>query len=182
MDHRTDGPSDINGMPVLLNQRVYVAGGGDFQWGKHEGWVKCIDATKTGDPTGTSGATDITKTGEIWSYSMKHTCCTPAVADGLVFVTDCGGTIHCLDAATGKPCWTQAAKGEIWGSALVADGKVYVGTKSGELWILAAAREKKVLATVNLGAPISSTPIAAHGVLYVATAETLFALAVPTAK
>jgi outer membrane protein assembly factor BamB len=166
MDHRRDGPSAIHGMPVLLNQRIYVAGGGDFQWGKHEGWVKCVDATKTGD---------VTKTAEIWSYAMKHTCCTPAVADGLLFATDCGGVIHCLDAATGKPWWTQQTKGEIWCSALVADGKVYVGSKGGEFWIMAAAKEKKVLCTVNLGTPISSTPVAANGVVYVATAETLFA-------
>jgi outer membrane protein assembly factor BamB len=166
MDHRPDGPSDIHGMPVLVNQRVYVAGGGDFQWGKHEGWVKCIDPTKTGD---------VTKSAEIWSYAMKHTCCTPAVADGLVFATDCGGTIHCLDAATGKPCWTQKAKGEIWGSCLVANGKVYVGSQGGEFWILAAAKEKKVLCTVDLGAPIASTPVAAGGVVYVSTANTLFA-------
>ena len=118
--NRKEGPSNVNGMPVFYNNRVFVAAGGDFQQGKSKSWLKCIDATKTGD---------ITATGEIWSYPMNHaTCATPAIAKGLVFVTDCGGTLHCVDIDTGKPYWTHAMKGQGYGSALVADGKVYVGT------------------------------------------------------
>ncbi len=171
MDRRPDGPSDVNGMPVFVGNRVYLAGGGDFQWGKHQGWVKCIDATKTGD---------VTKSAEIWAYTaMKDTCATPAVAGGLVYVTDCGGTVHCIDAETGQPCWTHQMKGDVWGSALVADGKVYVGSRGNQFCILAAGREKKVLATVDLGAACSGTPVAANGVLYIATANTLYAVQAP---
>jgi outer membrane protein assembly factor BamB len=168
MKNRNAGPSDVNGMPVLVGNRVYVAGGGDFQWGKHAGWVKCIDATQKGD---------VTKSAELWAYTtMKDTCATPAVAGGMVFVTDCGGTLHCIDAETGKGVWTHQLKGEVWGSALVADGKVYVGSKGKEFCILAAAREKKVLATVSLPSDSSSTPAAANGVLYVTTANALYAV------
>ena len=168
MGNRREGPSDVNGMPVVLGNRVYLAGGGDFQWGKHQGWVKCIDATKTGD---------VTKSAELWAYTaMKDTCATPAVAGGLVYVTDCGGTVHCLDAETGKGVWTHQMKGDVWGSALVADGKVYVGSRGGSSAILAAGREKKVLATVDLGAACSGTPVAANGVLYIPTANTLYAV------
>ena len=38
-------------MPVFHNNRLYVAGGGDIWWGKNEAWLKCIDATRTGDIT-----------------------------------------------------------------------------------------------------------------------------------
>jgi hypothetical protein len=44
------------------------------------------------------------------------------------------------------------------------------------LAIFAASREKKVLATVDFKRPISATPIAANGVLYVATMTQLYAL------
>jgi hypothetical protein len=42
--------------------------------------------------------------------------------------------------------------------------------------IHAAGREKKVLCTVDLDSPTSSTPIAANGVVYLATMTKLYAL------
>ncbi|MBI3191070.1 MAG: PQQ-binding-like beta-propeller repeat protein, partial [Pedosphaera parvula] len=46
--NRRESPSNIYGMPVIHEGRLYVAGGGDLFWGKNEAWLKCIDATKTG--------------------------------------------------------------------------------------------------------------------------------------
>jgi hypothetical protein len=48
-------------------------------------------------------------------------------------------------------------------------------TERGEVWVLAAGREMKLLGKANLGSPIHSTPVAANGVLYVATGRHLFA-------
>jgi len=41
---------------------------------------------------------------------------------------------------------------------------------------LAATREKKLLATIDMGSPMSTSPVAANGVLYVATMNRLFAV------
>jgi hypothetical protein len=41
--------------------------------------------------------------------------------------------------------------------------------------VLAAAREKKVISEVNLGAPVYSTPIVANGVIYIQSNAHLFA-------
>jgi len=152
----------------LYNSRIYVAAGGDFCWGKKQAWLKCIDATGTGD---------ITKTGQLWSYPLKQHCvATPALWRGLVFITDCGRTLHCVDADTGKPYWTHEGKGQFYASPLVADGKVYAVSRAGDFWILAASKEKKVLGSVALDGPVSSTPAAANGVLYVATRTRLYAV------
>ena len=56
------------------------------------------------------------------------------------------------------------------------DGKVYVGTRRGDFWILAASREKKVLSMVDFKKPISGTATAANGTLFVATMSDLYAL------
>jgi len=168
MRNRQVSPSNIKSMPVFHQGRLYVTGGGDIWWGKHEAWLKCIDATKTGE---------VTETALLWSYPLERHCCsTPAISDGLVFVADCGRTIHCVDARTGKPYWTHEANGEIWGSTLVADGKVYVGTRSRQFLVLAAAKEKRVIATIELDSRTCSTPVAANGVLYVATLQQLYAV------
>lgn len=171
--NRREGPSVIMGMPVIEDGRVYLTAGGDPWWGKQRGWLKCLDATGTGDVTGTAA--------ELWSYPLpRETCSTPAVHDGLVYVTDVGGTIHCVDAATGKAVWRHDAVGEFWASPLVADGKVYAGTRRGQFVVLAAGREKKLIAKINLDEPVNGTATAANGTLYVATMEHLYAVRRPT--
>ena len=74
------------------------------------------------------------------------------IPDGLLFVGDFSGFLHCLDAETGKLYWTHDMKAHIWGSTLVADGKVYVGDEDGDFVVLAATKEKKIISTTNLGA------------------------------
>jgi len=163
-----EGPSEILGMPVFYKNRIYVTVGGDIWWGKREAWLKCIDATQTGD---------ITKTGEIWSQTLERTSvATPAISNGLVYVTDCGRNLHCFDAENGTSYWTHELTLDSWSSALVADRKVYVGSRGSDFWILADDRQKKVLHSVRLDSPIHSTPVAANGVLYISTLERLYAI------
>jgi outer membrane protein assembly factor BamB len=166
--NRREGPSNIYGMPVVDGDRIYVAGGGDIFWGKNEAWIKCIQITGSGDTSSAS---------EIWSFPLgKHVLSTPALHEGMLFIADCERQLHCLDAKTGKPYWTQAIKGDVWASPYVADGKVYLGTRSGEFTIMAASKTKHLLSQLNLIHPISATATAANGVLYVATMNQLFAL------
>ncbi len=167
-DDRNEGPSHISGMPVFVDGRIYVTVGGDIWHGKREAWLKCIDATQAGD---------VTSTGEIWSYPVQRHCvATPAVHKGLVYVTDCGRNVHCVDAETGEPRWTHNAGGEMWGSPLVADDKVYVGTRRGDFWVFAAGKEKQVLHQTKFDDPINASPAAANGVVYVTTMSRLYAL------
>jgi len=166
--NRQVSPSNIKGMPVFHDGRVYVAYGGDIWWGKEKAWLKCIDATQKDD---------ITTSGLVWSCQLsKHCCSTPAIYQGLVFITDCGRMIRCIDAETGEVHWSYQAKGDIWASPLVADGKLYVGTRRGEFLVFAADKDKRLISSVELDSPTASTPVAANGVLYVATMRTLYAV------
>jgi outer membrane protein assembly factor BamB len=178
--NRRESPSNLYGMPVFQQNRLYVAGGGDIWWGKNEAWLKCIDVTALTRPDGhplPSVARGAGGEGLVWTYPLeKHVLSTVAVYDGLVFIADCGRTFHCVNAKTGQPFWTHEIKGEVWASPYVADGKVYLGTRSGNFYVFAADRVKKVLAEFELGNPISATTTAANGVLYVATMSDLFAV------
>jgi len=166
--NRRESPSNIKSMPVFHEGRVYVTVGGDIWWGKNQAWLKCIDA---------HGSGDVTQSGLLWSYAVERHCCsTPAVRDGLAYVADCAGKVHCVDAANGRAYWVHDAGGEIWASTLVADGKVYVGTRRGEFWVLAAGKQKRVLSSIRLNAAVISTAVAANGVLYVGTMSRLYAL------
>ena len=59
---------------------------------------------------------------------------------------------------------------------MVADDKVYLGTRSGSLYVFAASKEKKILSTTEIGTPISATVTAANGVLFVTTMTHLYAV------
>jgi outer membrane protein assembly factor BamB len=49
---------------------------------------------------------------------------------------------------TGGAVWVHDTVGDFWASPLVADGKVFIGSRKGDFWIMAAGREKKVLAAL----------------------------------
>jgi outer membrane protein assembly factor BamB len=166
--NRRESPSIIKGLPVIHDGRLYVTVGGDIWWGKREAWLQCIDAGQSGD---------VTSTALRWSYPVERHCCTtPAIRDGLVYVADCAGKVHCVDLQSGQPVWVHDAGSEIWASTLVADGKVYVGTRRGDFSVLAAGRELRVLSSLRLDDAVISTPVAANGTLYVGTMGRLYAL------
>ena len=154
------GESEIIATPVFVNDRIYVAIGRDPAHGRGRGALYCLDPR---------GAGDITKTGKVWTYQgLDRTLSTVSVADGLLYVCDVGGRLHCLDAATGQLHWVHETNSEIWGSSLVADGKVYMPTSKG-LWVLAHNKELKVLNRITLGGKVYATPVPANGALYIAT-------------
>ncbi len=156
------GRSEIIGTPVFLNDRVYIAIGRDPAHGRGRGALHCIDARGQGD---------ITASGKIWTYQgLDRTLSTVSVADGLVYISDVGGRLHCVDADTGQCYWIHDMQSETWGSTLVADGKVYMPTAKG-LSVLATGKDLKVLDRITLGGKVYASPIAANGTLYVATTQ-----------
>jgi outer membrane protein assembly factor BamB len=168
------GPSSIVSLPVFYDNKIYVTYGGDAlqdRRTKNFSWLVCIDAAKTGD---------ITASGQIWKVDLKGRCCsTPSIYNGMLFIADCAGEVRCLDVQNGTNYWTHQTTGDIWGSTLVVDGKVYVGNRRGDFLVFEANREKKLVDTTPLRVDITSTPTAANGLLYVATLQTLYAIAQP---
>jgi outer membrane protein assembly factor BamB len=165
----TDGPSEIIGTPVIYKDRVYVAIGQDPEHGEGKGCLSCIDATQRGD---------ISEKGALWQYKeIERSISNVSIDNGLLYVADYSGRVHCLDAETGTKHWIYDTKGHIWGSTLVADGKVYVGNEEGELHVLATGKELKKLHVAEFSAPIFSTPVASNGALLVMTFTHLYSFA-----
>src|SRR5262245_58692990 len=67
----------------------------------------------------------------IFGRSMS----TVAVHDGLCYAAELDGYLHCLDAKTGQKYWTYDTKRAMWGSPYWVDGKVYLGTEDGDLFV-----------------------------------------------
>lgn len=155
--------------PVVYGDVVYEANGQDPEHGEGVGHLYAIDATKRGD---------ITQSGKLWQYDkIRRSISTGAVYNGLLFYSDFSGFLHCLDAKTGKPYWVHDMLAAIWGSPMVIDGKVYLGDEDGDVAVLEAGKQEKVIATMNMGSSVYSTAVPANGVLFLVNRNQLFALA-----
>lgn len=162
-----EGPSEFIGTPVLVGERVYAAIGQDPQHGGGPGNLLCMNVSQHGD---------ITKSGRVWNFTgIGRTMSSVAVHGGIVYAADFDGRVYALDDRNGKPLWSHDTKSHVWGSPYVADGKLFIGNEDGLLTTLALGRKKRVLATSHARAPILSTPVAANGVLFVATQSHLYA-------
>jgi outer membrane protein assembly factor BamB len=161
--------NELISTPVIYQDRVYIANGQDPEHGEGIGHLYAIDATKRGD---------ITETGCIWHFDkIRRSISTASIVDGLIYIPDFSGFLHCIDAATGQEYWVHDLFAAVWGSTLVADGRVYVGDEDGDVTVLEAGKTKKVLAETNMGSAVYATPVPAHGVLFLNNRNQLFALA-----
>jgi outer membrane protein assembly factor BamB len=162
--------NELIGTPVIFEDRVYIANGQDPEHGEGIGHLYAIDATKRGD---------ITETGRIWHFDkIRRSISTAAVADGLLYIADFSGFLHCLDAKTGQLYWTHDVFAAVWGSPFVVDGKVYLGDEDGDVVVMQHGKEPKVLAEMNMGSAVYSTPVPARGTLFLNNRTELYALAV----
>ena len=161
--------NEVIATPVIYEDHVYIANGQDPEHGEGVGHLYSIDATKRGD---------ITETGRVWHYDkIRRSISTGAIYNGLLFYSDFSGFVHCLDVKTGKPYWVHDMLSAIWSSPMVIDGKVYVSDEDGDVAILEASKEKKVISTVNMGSSVYATPVPANGALFIMNRNQLFALA-----
>jgi outer membrane protein assembly factor BamB len=156
--------SDYIGTPVLYDNKLYIGTGQDPEHFTGIAYFYCIDpAGKTGDispelgPWGKPG-TKNPNSAVVWQYGgtdtrkvsqrdfvFGRTMSTACIVDGLVYISELQGFLHVLDAKTGKKYWMFDTQGAIWGSPYYVDGKVYLATESGELFVFKHDKTPKVL-------------------------------------
>ena len=161
--------NELISTPVIVDGVVYLANGQDPEHGEGVGHFYAIDGTERGD---------ITESGLIWHYDeIRRSISTAAVVDGLVYMADFSGFLHCLDAETGEPLWVYDTFAAVWGSPFVVDGKVYLGDEDGDIVVLEHGREMEVLAEMNMGSAVYATVVPANGALLLNNRNELFSLA-----
>lgn len=162
-----DGPSEIIATVVVQGERAYMAIGQDPEHGDGVGMLSCIDLNGRGDITGKP----------VWvNRDIGRTISTPSVDGDLIYQAEYNGNIHAIDIKTGKQVWVYPTNSRIWSSTLVADGKVYCGNEDGELVILKAGREMKLIGKVDFFTPVYCTPVVANDTLFVTTHTHIFAV------
>jgi outer membrane protein assembly factor BamB len=182
--------------PVVVGDKLYIGLGPmpEHDQRQRVSYFLCLDITKRGDVSLKSyDVKDAAnrKSALVWVFGgpiqppppkgrLVYTgtiCATAAIHDGLVYIAEESGYLHCLDAKTGQSYWNHDFKDGMWGSAYFVDGKVYIGTESGDIVIFEHGKKLKILATNSMDEALKGTPVVANGVLYVTTKTKLYAIA-----
>lgn len=142
---------------------------------------------------------EFVSSGNDFEDEMHRTFASVAVHRGLVIAQDFSGLVHCLDANTGRRHWSYDLFAQSWSTPLVVGENVYVADEDGEVAVFRLSADPQVamkpdgagfarvdgrsldLAPINeitLDASIYTSPVFANGTLYLATKNTLFAIAI----
>lgn len=92
------------------------------------------------------------------------------------FMFSDGGIVSCLDASSGDLLWRERLDGSFYCSPICVGDRLYAVSRSGELFVIAAKDEFKLLGRVDLGERSSATPAVADGVLYLRTERHLLSV------
>ena len=115
----------------------------------------------------------------MWAFDKsRRSVSTASIVDGLIYIPDFSGFLHCLDVKTGQEYWQHDLLAAVWASPFVVDGRVYIGDEDGDVLVLQHGKEKKILAEMNMGSAVYGTVVPANGVLFLNNRSQIFALAV----
>lgn len=116
-----------------------------------------------------------------WEEQMHRTCGTVCIKDDLLYIADFSGLFHCVDAKTGVPYWTHDLLAACWGSAMIVDGKVYVGDEEGKICVFKHSKEYEEPIVNEMGNSVYTTPVVANNKLFIANKTHVFCIAEPDA-
>ncbi len=157
--------------PVVGEGVVYVSAGYPP--------VKPIYAVRAG----TRGDLQVDPRGDderlIWSHGIGGAYMpTPLLYRGIYYVVHHNGRLVTYDAKTGEAIYKSrfSKSGVFTGSPVVVNGKLYLPTEEGYLYVLEAGPEYKELAVHEFGEPLMATPAVSEGVLFFRTPSKLIAV------
>lgn len=131
--------------------------------------------------TRTGGQGDVTKTHRLWTGNKGSNVSSPVYHDGhLYWINDASGTAFCAKAATGEVVYEERMprSGQVYASALLADGRIHYLTRDGRTFVVAAKPQFELLATNDLrdGSTFNATPVAVDGRLFIRSDQALYCL------
>jgi outer membrane protein assembly factor BamB len=124
------------------------------------------------------GQGDVTATHRVWQDSGKlpQRIGSGILHDNLLFLADADGFVECLDARNGKNIWKARLPGRLWGSLVLAEGRLYVSSLEGQTFVLAAAPKFRLLATNDLREPTYAALAVSDGAIFLRTYEHLYCI------
>lgn len=131
------------------------------------------------------GSGDVTETQRLWRLErVKSAFGSGVVHEGHLYTISQEGIVECSELATGKSLWQERLTGPgaqtgTWSSMLLAEGRIYVPNKSGDVFVLRAVPKFEVASTNSVGEPTNASLAAANQSLLLRTSKALWCLGRP---
>jgi outer membrane protein assembly factor BamB len=140
--------------------------------------VYAVRETATGDLT--LGADATSNAGVAWSHGRDGGyICTPLVYQGLVYIVKYQGILTVYDEKTGERKFQERLSGgtsAFTSSPVAANGKVYLASEEGHIFVLKAGPAYELLAQNDMGESVLATPAISEGALLYRTKDHLLAI------
>lgn len=105
---------------------------------------------------------------------------TSVAYEGMLFAFHDSGVVSCLMSETGRVVWSEKPAGRFFGSPICVNGNLYALTVDGDVVVLAAGPEYKLLGVNPLGEKSHATPAVADGRLILRTFSHLVSIGGPS--
>ena len=171
---RLSGSSKITApTPIANRQLIYVVSGR-----RPEAPIFAIRPGATGDIT--LGRMQGHNEAIAWRKEQRGSYMpTPIVYDNLFYVIGNAGIFDCYDAMTGEEIYRERIPHQGAGfsaSPVAADGRIYLSSEDGDIFVIQAGRQFKLLGRNPMGEPLMATPALAGGMMIVRGEKHLFAV------
>jgi outer membrane protein assembly factor BamB len=154
--------SDFIAMPVIHDGKMFIGTGQDPEHFSGVAHLWCVDLAKAVEFGKTNKNADVSPVGNDfdpkakanqrsaleWHYggaeNRKHafhdfsfgrTLSNVVVVGDVLYACEIAGVVHCINAKTGKRHWVYDVRSSIWATPLYAEGKVYVPSEGGDLFV-----------------------------------------------
>lgn len=121
-----------------------------------------------------------------WSYQRGGTYMpTPIVYGDYFYACNNNGVLSCYNAKTGEKIYQQRIgdKGGAYSaSPVAADGKLYLSSEDGDVFVVKAGPKYELMATNPLGEVLMATPAISDGMIFVRGQHNVFGIAEAAAK
>lgn len=184
-------PQPLIGSPVVAHGKIYI--------GSSDGYVYALDAVsldmvwekpfETGGKIWSTPTIDgetlfigsldkkvyalDTKTGEEkWEKPFETEgaiVSTPLVYNDTVYIGSFDKYIYAINATDGSLKWKFPAKNWFWANSVIYNNTIYAPCIDGKVYVLNAETGSEVTDAVDLGSPISSSPVVVGNSIIVAT-------------
>lgn len=101
---------------------------------------------------------------------------TPIIYGDLFYVLADNGVLSAYVANTGAVVYQQRLPSSFSASPIAADGKLYLASEDGDVFVVKAGRQYELLSRNTMGQPLMATPALSDGMLIVRAKDAIYAL------
>jgi len=101
---------------------------------------------------------------------------TPVIYGDLLYVCADNGVLSAYDAKAGTMVYQQRLPSSFSASPVAADGKLYLSSEDGDVFVVRAGPKFELLATNVMGQPLMATPAISDGLLFLRTKDFIYAV------